>query len=66
MNQSGEFVAKIARKNKIKPEEILIVHDDFDIEIGNYKISFSRRSAGHNGVESIIKSLKTKIFGACE
>ena len=62
MNQSGEFVAKIARKNKIKPEEILIVHDDFDIEIGNYKISFSRGSAGHNGVESIIKSLKTKDF----
>lgn len=61
MNQSGEFVAKIIKK-KTKPEEILIVHDDSDIEIGNYKISFGRGSAGHNGVESIIKSLKTKNF----
>ena len=40
----------------------LIIHDDSDIEIGKYKISFDRGSAGHNGVESIIKSLKTKDF----
>lgn len=62
MNESGKFVAKTMRKIGIKPDEILIVHDDSDIEIGNYKISFSRGSAGHNGVESIIKSLKTKNF----
>jgi len=62
MNQSGSFVAKIAKKHKLKPEEILIIHDDSDIELGKYKISFSRGSAGHNGVESIIKALKTKDF----
>jgi PTH1 family peptidyl-tRNA hydrolase len=62
MNESGGFVAKTLKKRCIKPKEILIVHDDSDIEIGKYKISFGRGSAGHNGVESIIKSLKTKDF----
>lgn len=62
MNESGKFVTKMLKKTGAKPEEILLVHDDSDIEIGNYKISFSRGSAGHRGVESVIKSLKTKNF----
>ncbi len=62
MNESGGFVAKMLKKQGVKPENLLIVHDDSDIEIGKYKISFDRGSAGHNGVESIIKSLKTKNF----
>ncbi len=62
MNQSGSFVKKALKKYKTKPEELLIVHDDSDIELGKYKISFGRSSAGHKGVESIIESLKTKNF----
>ncbi|MBT9171017.1 MAG: Peptidyl-tRNA hydrolase [Actinobacteria bacterium] len=62
MNQSGNFVKAALKKYKIKPEEILIVHDDSDIELGKYKISFNRGSAGHNGVQSIIDALKTKNF----
>jgi len=62
MNESGKFVAKILKKHSVKPKEILIVHDDSDIELGKYKISFGRGSAGHRGVESIIKSLGTKKF----
>ncbi len=62
MNESGIFIAKILKKTGLKPEEILIVHDDSDIELGKYKISFGRGSAGHNGAESVIKSLKTKNF----
>ena len=67
MNQSGNFVKTAFKKfavksGKIKPEELLIAHDDSDIELGKYKISFGRSSAGHKGVESIIKGLKTKNF----
>lgn len=62
MNESGKAVSAAMKYFKIKPEEILVVHDDSDIELGKYKISFGRGSAGHNGVESIIKSLKTKNF----
>ena len=52
----------MVKKEKIKPENILIVHDDIDIAWGNFKFSFGRSSAGHKGVESIIKALKTKNF----
>ena len=62
MNESGKFVAKIMRKTGVKPQEILIVHDDSDIELGKYKLSFGHGSAGHKGAESIIKSLGAKNF----
>ncbi len=62
MNESGVAVKAALKYFKVKPEEILIVHDDSDIEAGKYKISFNRGAAGHRGVESIIKSLKTKKF----
>ncbi len=59
MNRSGEFVRKITKKNNLKSDEILIVHDDSDLEFGQFKLSFNRGSAGHKGVESVIKNLKT-------
>jgi len=62
MNESGKFVSKMAKKSGIKPENLLIAHDDSDILLGNYKISFDRSSAGHKGIESIIKSLGTQKF----
>lgn len=62
MNQSGNFIKTSLKKHKTKPEKLMIIHDDSDIELGKYKISFGRGSAGHNGVQSIIDTLKTKNF----
>lgn len=62
MNESGKFVAKKLKNYNIKPEKLLVIHDDSDIELGKYKFSFGRGSAGHKGVESIIAVLKTKGF----
>lgn len=62
MNKSGQAVLSLIKRFKIKPENVLIVHDDIDILWGNFKFSFGRSSAGHKGVESVIKSLKTKNF----
>jgi len=62
MNLSGDFVKSALKKYNLKPDQILIVHDDADIEIGKYKLSFAKNSAGHKGVDSVIKSLKTKNF----
>jgi len=62
MNNSGDAVLALIKFYKIKPENILIVHDDIDILWSNFKFSFGRSSAGHKGVESIIKALKTKNF----
>lgn len=62
MNESGKFVAKELKKAGAKPEELLLVHDDSDIELGKYKLSFGRGAAGHHGVESAQAALKTNDF----
>jgi PTH1 family peptidyl-tRNA hydrolase len=62
MNNSGVSVKFEATKNKVKPEKVVVIYDDMDLPIGKIKISFNRSSGGHNGVESLIKQLKTQEF----
>ena len=62
VNKSGEVVGKLARFYKVKPADIIIVHDDLDIPFGHCKSSFDKNSGGHKGIESVIKALKTKKF----
>lgn len=62
MNQSGKYVKEILKKHHATPDELLIVHDDSDIELGMIKISYDRGSAGHKGVQNIIDQIKTKSF----
>lgn len=49
-------------KNADLSDLLMVVHDDLDVDFGKYKISVDSRSAGHNGVQSIINNLKTKNF----
>ncbi len=60
MNESGRVAERIMSKQK--KDNLVVIHDDVDIPIGKVKISFGRGSGGHNGVESIISTLKTKNF----
>lgn len=62
MNLSGQSVQAIMSFYKITPEELIVIHDDLDIELGEFKVQKNRSSAGHNGVQSIIDSLGTKNF----
>lgn len=62
MNQSGQFVQRQIDYYKIPPEKLLIIHDDSDITLGKYKLSFERGSAGHKGISSIINHLQSKKF----
>ncbi len=62
MNKSGNAVAPMARFYKIKPANIFVLHDDADVAFGRGKLSFGKNSAGHKGVESLIRLLKTKDF----
>lgn len=62
MNESGAFVARTMKEKKIALTELLIVHDDSDLKIGNYKLSFNRNSAGHKGAANVIAILNTKMF----
>ncbi|MFA6428254.1 MAG: aminoacyl-tRNA hydrolase [Candidatus Buchananbacteria bacterium] len=62
MNLSGQAVQKITNFYKIKPADLIIIHDDFDLTQGRFKISLNASAAGHNGVASIIKELGTQNF----
>ncbi len=62
MNKSGEAVRNVTNFFKIEKKDVLAIHDDLDLEFGKIRISFDSSSAGHNGVESIIKSLGTMDF----
>ncbi len=62
MNKSGAAVAAAARFFKIKPARIFVIHDDADIALGRAKLSLGKGSAGHKGVESVIRVLKTRDF----
>ena len=61
MNNSGTSVAPLITSPKVL-ETIVVVYDDLDIAIGGMKISYDRSSGGHNGLESIIKRVKSQKF----
>jgi len=62
MNLSGLAVSKIALYYHISAQDILVIQDDMDIELGTYKLKRNSSSGGHNGIKSIISSLKTDSF----
>ena len=60
MNLSGECVIKFVKFYNINIEDILIIYDDIDFEIGTFKIKRDGSAAGHNGIKNIITHLKTE------
>jgi PTH1 family peptidyl-tRNA hydrolase len=62
VNKSGDAVRKLKAFYKIKPADIVVIHDDLDIEFGSFKLSFAKHSGGHRGVQSVIDGLKTDKF----
>jgi len=62
MNASGDPVAKLMKFYKVEPWGLYIIHDDVDLPLGKIKITVDRGSAGHKGVESIIKALGNQNF----
>jgi len=61
MNNSGRAVGPLV-KSKKDLENLVVIYDDIDLPFGKIKISFNRSSGGHNGVESIIKSVNSREF----
>jgi PTH1 family peptidyl-tRNA hydrolase len=62
MNESGKSVAALARFFKIKPDEILVAHDELDIVPGQAKLKFGGSHAGHNGLRDIHAQLGTDDY----
>tara|TARA_B100000676_G_C17615205_1_gene598863 strand:+ start:84 stop:644 length:561 start_codon:yes stop_codon:yes gene_type:complete len=55
MNNSGICIRELIEYFKIDAEDVVVFHDDLDVEFGKIKTKFGGSSAGHNGIESIDK-----------
>lgn len=62
MNLSGEVISKFINYFKIKIDDVLIIHDDMDLELGSYKIRYKGGAGGHNGLKNIELNLKTNEY----
>src|SRR3989338_4515073 len=61
MNNSGKALAPLV-KTKKDLENLVVIHDDLDLPLSKMKISFNRSAGGHNGLNSVIKALKSQEF----
>jgi PTH1 family peptidyl-tRNA hydrolase len=62
MNESGPSIGAALNFYKIKPDNLILLHDDKDIPFGETRVQRNRGDAGHNGVKSVIQSLGTSDF----
>jgi len=62
MNLSGGPVANAARFFSVAPTDVVVVHDDLDLEFGVVRLKRGGGEGGHNGLRSISKSLATKDY----
>jgi PTH1 family peptidyl-tRNA hydrolase len=62
MNLSGRHVAALAKFYSATPADIVVIHDDLDIEFGRIRLKFEGGVAGHNGLRSVAAALGTKDF----
>ena len=62
INLSGEVIRKFVDFYKIDINDILIIHDDLDLEVGTYKIKQRGSSGGHNGLKNIELHLGTQEY----
>lgn len=61
MNNSGKSIAGLVKSVKAAGK-LIVIYDDFSLPLGRIRISYNRSSGGHNGLESIIKAVKTEAF----
>lgn len=62
MNHSGLPVREVCQFYRITPDEILVVHDDLDLQPGRIKIKTGGGHGGHNGIKDIINNLGSSDF----
>ncbi|MEL7561796.1 aminoacyl-tRNA hydrolase [Dehalogenimonas sp. 4OHTPN] len=62
MNLSGDAVASLMRRYRVKLSDILVVHDDLDLPLGKIRLRANGSAGGHNGLKSIIASVGSMDF----
>src|ERR1700744_6274115 len=62
MNLSGVAVKPLMQKNKIGPEELILVYDELALSWESLRVQPNGSSAGHNGVQNVIDTIGTEDF----
>ena len=62
MNLSGTPVSSIMAKMVIKTEDLILIHDDLDMELGKVRMKLNGGDGGHKGVRSVVEALQSKLF----
>lgn len=62
MNKSGQPIYKLLDYFQIEPADLLVIHDDLDLDLGKMRFKQNGGSGGHNGIKSIINHLGTDQF----
>ena len=62
INNSGKPIKKFIKNKDINPENILIIYDDLDLDVGKIRLKLDGGSGGHNGLNSIIEQIGSKNF----
>jgi peptidyl-tRNA hydrolase, PTH1 family len=62
MNESGRQVAAMAKFYSVAPADVIVIHDELDIDFGKIRLKFGGGVAGHNGLRSVGSTLGTNDF----
>jgi PTH1 family peptidyl-tRNA hydrolase len=62
MNESGRQVAALAKFYSVRPADLVVIHDELDIDFGRIRLKFGGGVAGHNGLRSVAASLSSNDF----
>ncbi|HVT01083.1 MAG TPA: aminoacyl-tRNA hydrolase [Patescibacteria group bacterium] len=62
MNNSGFAVSKVISFYKVKPEDVIVIHDELDLPFGKIRVRFGGGAGGHHGVESVIEHIGDKFL----
>ncbi|WP_142242026.1 aminoacyl-tRNA hydrolase, partial [Mycobacterium tuberculosis] len=62
MNESGRQIGPLAKFYSVAPANIIVIHDDLDLEFGRIRLKIGGGEGGHNGLRSVVAALGTKDF----
>lgn len=56
MNLSGEVVSSYINYYKVDLDDVFVIHDDLDMNLGTFKLTYNHSSGGHNGIKNIFNN----------
>jgi PTH1 family peptidyl-tRNA hydrolase len=62
MNLSGESVRELLNFYKCTPEDLIVIYDDIDLDVGRIRVRSHGSAGGHNGIKNIIQNIGTEEF----